>query len=50
MKLFSIFGDANEKVIKAMKPILEKIASFEPELQKLDEAGLKAKSAFSKNV
>ena len=48
MKLFSIFGDANEKVIKAMKPILEKIASFEPELQKLDEAGLKAKSAFFK--
>ncbi len=48
MNLFSIFGDANEKVIKAMKPTLEKIAGFEPELQKLDGEGLKAKSAFFK--
>lgn len=48
MNLFSIFGDANEKIIKAMKPTLEKISSLEPELQKLDDDGLKAKSAFYK--
>jgi len=46
MNLLSIFGDANEKIIKAMKPTLEKITSYEPELKKLDDAGLKAKSAF----
>ena len=48
MNLLSIFGDANEKIIKAMKPTLEKISSLEPELQKLDEEGLKAKSVFYK--
>jgi preprotein translocase subunit SecA len=48
MNLLSIFGDANEKIIKGMKPTLEKIASYEPELQKLDGEGLKAKSAFYK--
>ena len=48
MNIFSLFGDANEKIIKAMKPIIDNIASLEPELQKLDVEGLKAKSAFFK--
>jgi len=45
MNLLNIFGDANAKIVKAMKPTLDLINSYEPELQKLDEAGLKAKTA-----
>ena len=44
MNILSLFGDANEKVIKAMRPIIEKIASLEPDLQKLSAEELKAKT------
>lgn len=44
MNIFKLFGDANEKIVKAMKPTIDKIASFEPELQKLDAVNLKAKT------
>ncbi len=49
MNILSLFGDANEKVIKAMRPIIEKIASLEPDLQKLSAAELKAKTVAYKN-
>src|SRR5258707_20657 len=45
MSIFTkIFGDANEKKIKSLQPIVEKINSFEPELQKLSDQGLKEKT------
>ncbi len=49
MNIFNLFGDANEKIIKAMQPTIAKIASLEPELQKLSETELKAKTAFFKD-
>ncbi len=48
MNILSLFGDANEKVVKAMKPTIDKIASFETELKELDEQGLKAKTSLYK--
>ncbi len=45
MGIFNWLGDANEKIIKAMQPTLEKIASLEPELQTLSAAELKDKTA-----
>ncbi len=45
MNIFKLFGDANEKMVKAMKPTIDKIASFEPELQALDAEKLKAQTA-----
>jgi preprotein translocase subunit SecA len=45
MNIFSIFGDANEKVVKAMRPLIEKVDSFEPALQKLTAEELKFKTA-----
>ncbi|MEI6528822.1 MAG: preprotein translocase subunit SecA [Candidatus Falkowbacteria bacterium] len=48
MNIFNIFGDANEKIVKAMQPTIDKIASFEAELQKLSDEELKAKTAIYK--
>ena len=45
MNIFNLFGDENEKIVKAMQPTIDKITGFESELQKLDSAGLKAKTA-----
>jgi len=42
--LTKIFGDPNAKVIKEIQPIIEKINSLEPEIQKLTLDGLKAKT------
>jgi preprotein translocase subunit SecA len=42
--LYKIFGDPNEKYIKNLKPIVEQINSFEPELEKLSAEELKAKT------
>ena len=42
--LTKIFGSKNERVLKEIKPIVERINSFEPEIQKLDDAGLAAKT------
>jgi preprotein translocase subunit SecA len=45
MSIFTkIFGDANQKEIKNLQPIVEKINSFEPELQKLTDEQLKNKT------
>ena len=45
MNLFNIFGDANEKIVKNMQPIINKIGSFEADFQKLSAEGLKAKTS-----
>ena len=46
MSIFSkIFGDPNEKYIAGLKPIVEKINSFEPEFQKLSAEQLKEKTS-----
>ena len=42
--LTSIFGDANQRFIKDLAPIVEKINSLEPELQKLSAEQLKDKT------
>jgi len=42
--LSKIFGDSNDKFIKSLSPIIEKINSFEPELGKLSADQLKEKT------
>ena len=42
--LKKLFGDPNARVIDKLRPTLEKIAAFEPEMQKLTEAGFAAKT------
>jgi len=42
--LSKIFGDPNEKFIKGLHPIVEKINSFEPEFEKLSSEQLKDKT------
>ena len=40
----AIFGSQNERDIKKIKPIVEKINSLEPDIQKLSDDQLKAKT------
>ncbi len=49
MNIFKLFGDPNEKIVKAMKPTIDKIASFEPELQTMTAEKLKAQTAKFKD-
>ena len=42
--LSKIFGGANKNYLKKLQPIIEKINSFEPELEKLSEEELRAKT------
>ena len=42
--LSKIFGDANEKFVKGLQPIVEKINSFEPEFEKLSADQIKGKT------
>ncbi len=45
MSIFSkIFGDANEKQVKSLQPLVEKINTFEPDVQKLTDEQLKSKT------
>jgi len=39
-----IFGDPNEKELKRLQPIVEKISSYEPDILKLDDEKLKNKT------
>jgi len=43
--LGKIFGDANEKYLKEIQPLVEKINSLEPEIEKLSDQNLKGKTA-----
>ena len=42
--LSKIFGDSNEKYIKSLQPVIDKINSLEPEMQKLSAEGFKDKT------
>jgi preprotein translocase subunit SecA len=42
--LTKVFGNKNERVLKQMYPIIDKINRLEPDLQKLDDAALAAKT------
>jgi len=45
--MFKWFGglvDSNEKVIKRLQPLVDRINNLEPEFEKLDDAGLRAKT------
>ncbi len=42
--LTRIFGDPNEKFVKGLQPIIERINSFEPEFEKLSAEQLKEKT------
>ncbi len=45
MSIFNkIFGDSNQKFVKNLQPIVDKINSFEPEIQKLSDSQLKEKT------
>ncbi len=44
MFLSKLFSNRHEKLIKELEPIVQKIASFEVEFEKLTEDGLKAKT------
>jgi preprotein translocase subunit SecA len=49
--LTKIFGSKNERVLKQIQPLVEKINSLEPDIQKLDDAALAAKTvAFRERV
>jgi preprotein translocase subunit SecA len=49
--LTKIFGSKNERVLKEINPTVDKINGFEPDIQKLDDAGLAAKTvAFKERV
>jgi preprotein translocase subunit SecA len=41
----SIFGSQNEREIKKMQPIIEAVNGYEPEISKLSDEQLKAKTA-----
>ncbi len=42
--LTKIFGSKNDRIIKKLQPIVEQINSFEADIQKLDDAALRAKT------
>ena len=42
--LTKVFGSSNDRYLKGLRPIINKINSLEPEIQALDDAGLTAKT------
>ncbi|WP_421882728.1 preprotein translocase subunit SecA [Pacificispira sp.] len=49
--LKNVFGSANDRIVKQMRKRAEKIGAMEPELEALDDAALKAKTAeFQKRL
>ncbi|GAG26980.1 unnamed protein product, partial [marine sediment metagenome] len=42
--LTKIFGDPNEKILKGLQPIVDKVNSLEGEVKKLSDEELKAKT------
>ena len=43
-----VFGSANDRFIKALNTTVEAVNALEPEVQKLDDAALKARTAWLK--
>jgi len=49
--LTKIFGSKNERVLKQIQPLVDKVNSLEADIQKLDDAALAAKTvAFKERV
>lgn len=49
-KFFSRFvGDANQKVLQELQPIVDEVASFEPAMQRLTDEGIREKTAELKD-
>jgi len=46
--LTKIFGTANERLIKRLMPIVNQISAMEPEIKKLSDEELRAKTAAFK--
>lgn len=45
MKFFTkLLGDPNQKVIARMQPLIDKVGSFEPEMEQLSDEGIRAKT------
>ena len=42
--LSKIIGDANERALKQLRPIVDEVNAFEPEIEALDDAQLRAKT------
>jgi preprotein translocase subunit SecA len=42
--LRTVFGTKHDRDVKRMRPVVERIGALEPEMQRLDDAGLRAKS------
>ncbi len=42
--LTKVFGSKNDRILKKLRPVVEQINSFEADIQKLDDAGLRAKT------
>ena len=48
--LNKIFGDANQRYIKSLQPIVDRINSLEKDYEKLSDSQLKEKTAEFKNL
>jgi preprotein translocase subunit SecA len=46
--LTKVFGSSNERFLKGIRPLIEEINAFEPQLQKLSDDELRARTAFFK--
>ena len=44
LKLVSIFGDSNERALKKLQPLVERVNSLEPSVEKLTDGELRAKT------
>ncbi len=43
-KIFGFLGESNEKVVKKLQPLLKRINSLEPDLERLSDEGLRGKT------
>ncbi len=49
--MFGIFGTESQRILKQLKPILDKVNSLEPEISRLSDDGLRAKTdVFRKHI
>src|ERR1043166_4963994 len=46
--LTTVFGSSNERFLKTIRPLIEQINAFEPEIQKLSDEQLRERTAFFK--
>jgi len=46
--LTKVFGSKNERILKEIQPLVERVNSLEPEVLKLDDSGLAARTVAFK--